>query len=234
MSGTVLILRPEPGASETAAAAQAMGLGVIVAPLFTVRALAWEAPDPAGFEAVLMTSANAARHGGTQLARFIHLPCYAVGEASAKAARAAGFADVRAGPGDGAAAAAMIAGDGIGRALHLCGRDHVALGHAGVTIEQCIVYAAEPAEALPRAAAGAMAAGALVLLHSPRAALLLARFVAERAGIALAAISRAAADAAGEGWRMKAVAGAPRDEALLELAAKLCQTDPPGGSGADA
>jgi uroporphyrinogen-III synthase len=232
VSGAILILRPEPGASASAERARALGMTAYVAPLFTLRALPWEAPDPAGYDALLLTSASAARLGGEGLRRFAGLPCYCVGEASAEAARAAGFADVRTGPGDGAAAAAMMAAGGAKRAFHPCGRDHAVLAPPGVAIERRTVYAADPVAALPEAARAALARGALALLHSPRAASLLADLVADRAGIALAAISAAAAEAAGEGWRAKAVAAAPRDEALLELAAKLCQTAAPGGCGA--
>ena len=69
----------------------------------------------------------------------------------------------------------------------------------------------------------------LAALHSPRAARLFAD-LADAAGIAratvgLIAISEAAAEAAGEGWRAKAVAPAPRDEALLALAANLCKNE---------
>jgi uroporphyrinogen-III synthase len=45
--------------------------------------------------------------------------------------------------------------------------------------------------------------------------------------IAIAAISRAAADAAGEGWKSVAVADEPSDDALLALAARLCNNSPP-------
>ena len=47
----------------------------------------------------------------------------------------------------------------------------------------------------------------------------------DRATVRLAAISPAAAEAAGEGWKSLSVADMPRDHALLELAASLCQTD---------
>ena len=49
--------------------------------------------------------------------------------------------------------------------------------------------------------------------------------VEERGQIAVAAISAAAAEAAGPGWADMAVAAEPRDEALLELAVQLCQTE---------
>jgi uroporphyrinogen-III synthase len=227
VSGRILVLRPEPGASETAARARRLGLQPEVAPLFTVRALDWEAPEPAAFGAVLLTSANAARHGGAQLRAFARLPCYAVGEATAAAAREAGFLDVRTGDGDGADAVATIERDGVRRLLHPCGRDHIPLGSSAASIERRFVYASEPVEALPARAGRALAEGAVALVHSPRAAALLARLAdlagRDRGAIRLAAISPAAGLAAGTGWSAVAAAARPRDEALLELAAQLCQ-----------
>jgi len=212
----VLILRPQPGADETAARARAIGLEPIVAPLFAIRALAWPPPDPAGFDAILLTSANAARLGGDGMTPFKTLPCYAVGERTAEAARAAGFADVRAGPSDGAALVATARKEGAEALLHLGGRDHVALDGA----HHIAVYAADPAGALPPDAERAV-----VLLHSARAAERFAALAGDRRGaFRIAAISAEAAAAAGTGWRTVAIAEAPRDQALLELAAKLCQT----------
>jgi uroporphyrinogen-III synthase len=209
----LLILRPEPGGSETAERARAMGLEPVLAPLFRTIRVAAPAVEPERYDAILLTSANGARYAPEGAAR---LPCFAVGESSAAAARAAGFREVRAGPCDGAAAAAMMAAAGVKRALHLCGRDHVAVEAPGVTIERRIVYAAEPV-AHPRFEGPAVA-----MVHSARGAARFAELAGARSEFAVAAISAAAAAAAGEGWAAKAVAAAPRDEALLELAAKLC------------
>jgi uroporphyrinogen-III synthase len=217
----ILILRPQPGAGETAARALAMGLEPILAPLFTIRAVDWEVPDPEAFDAILLTSAHAARAAPRSLTL---LPCYTTGEATAAAARAAGFVGVRAGPSDGEAALFLARKDGRSRVLHLCGRDHVALPG----IERRIVYAADAAHTLPEAAMAALATDAVVLIHSPRAASLLASLVEARGRVRLALISAAAAEAAGEGWAEKGVAERPRDEALLEVAAKLCNIDAPG------
>ena len=225
MSRRVLVLRPEPGARETAARAAAFGLDPVVAPLFEVAPAPWEPPNALP-EAVLLTSANAARNGGEGLRNLVNLPCYCVGEATAAAAGEVGFRDILTGPSDGAAALAMMAADGIRSVLHLCGRDHLPLEHPDMRIERRLVYAADGAGALPEAAEAALAEGALVLLHSPRAAAHFASLVADRSGVRLAAISPAAAAAAGEGWALKAVAPAPRDQPLLELAAKLCNIDP--------
>ena len=211
----LLIVRPQPGADESAARARALGLEPVVAPLFETRARAWTPPDPARFDAVLLTSANAARLGGEGLRFYLALPCYAVGERTAAAARTAGFTEVRAGLSDGAALAAMAEREGAKSMLHLGGRDHVALDRA----THIAVYASEPAGALP-----ADLEEAVVLLHSPRAAARFAALAGDRRRFSLAAISPQAAEAAGSGWRKVAIASAPRDEALLELAAELCQT----------
>ena len=228
MSGTGLILRPEPGAGATAARARAGGLEPVVSPLFSVRPLAWEAPPPSGYDAVLLTSANAARHGG---GAFTSLPCYAVGEATALAAAAAGYADVQTGPSDGAAAAAMMAEDGVRRVLHLCGRERLAVSAERLIVDRRPVYAADPIDALPITAEQALARGAIVLLHSARAAALFATLVGEaRRSISIAALSPAVAVAAGEGWKSRAAPARPRDEALLELAAQLCQIGSQPGS----
>jgi uroporphyrinogen-III synthase len=209
----LLILRPEPGASETAARARAIGLEPVAAPLFAILPVAGQPVEADRYQAVLLTSANGARHAPAGLTG---LPCFAVGEGSAAAARAAGFGEVRTGSWDGAAAAAMMAAAGVKRALHLCGRDHLAIEAEGVSIERRAVYAAEP---VPRER---FEGPAVAMIHSARAGARFAELVGDRAGIAIAAISPAAAAAAGEGWATKLVAPAPRDQALLELAAKLC------------
>src|SRR3546814_12298134 len=60
MTRPIAILRPEPGNAVPAAAVAAMGLMAIRLPLFEVRAIAWAAPDPGWFDALVPTSA---KHG---------------------------------------------------------------------------------------------------------------------------------------------------------------------------
>jgi uroporphyrinogen-III synthase len=194
-----------------------MGLEPVVAPLFAIIGVAGPTVEAGRFEAVLLTSANGARHAPDGLSA---LPCFAVGESTAAAARRAGFGAVRTGPCDGAAAAALMASTGVKRALHPCGRDHVAIEAEGVEIERRVVYAAEP---MP---SGGFEGPAVAMIHSARAGARFAQLAGDRAGISIAAISPMAAAAAGDGWAAKAVAAAPRDQALLELAAKLCNHGP--------
>lgn len=219
MMRPLLVLRPEPGASATVAAARALGLEAIAAPLFAVHPLDWELPDRVP-DAVLMTSANAARLAGPALARLTTLPLYAVGEATAAAARNAGFSRILVGEGGIDAIVARAVADGIGHLLHLAGREHrVPAAHQPV-IDRRIVYGADPVATLPAAAVPVLP-DAVALLHSPRAAERFAMLV-DRSAVRVAAISRAALTAAGDGWREVAVADQPTDASLLAAAAKLC------------
>lgn len=220
----LLILRPQPGADETAARARALDLSPVVAPLFTVRALPWSPPRADAFDAIMLTSANAARRAGAGLAGFLGLPCYAVGEATAAAAADAGFSDVRIGPEDGVALLMAMETDGIARALHPCGADHVTLEPASMRITRMPVYEAQAVKVLPPETEAALAEEPVALLHSARAAQLFGALVPDRSQVTVAAISPRTARAAGSGWRRLAVAAEPRDHALLALAAKLCQT----------
>ena len=86
----IVVLRPEPGASETAARARQLGLDAIAIPLFRVEPLDWTVPDPSALDGLLLTSANAVRHSGRRLEELRGLPVYAVGQATAAAARRAG------------------------------------------------------------------------------------------------------------------------------------------------
>ena len=218
MSREALVLRPEPGNARTAAALRQAGWTVQCLPLFEVTALPWAVPDPARYDALLLTSANAVRHGGSGIDQLRALPVVAVGEATAAAARAAGFRVASVGTSGAAAAVAgaAVAGAGsIGRLLHLGGRHHVAVPG----VEALAVYTSE-AVAVP---AGALAGhgGPTALLHSVRAAkrldVLAARDEVVRGRWSIAALSPAIANAAGEGWGRTLVAQEPSDAALLAL-----------------
>lgn len=228
MSAPVLVCRPEPGATATAGAARALGLAPVTAPLFRIEPLAWEPPAPEGFDALVMTSANAARNAGPALGRYHALPGFAVGEATAAAMRRAGLRDIVAGDRDAEALTTLLAGGSFRRLLHLCGEHHRAPVRADLAVLSVPVYRAVAAPTLPPAAREALAAGAAVLLHSPRAAALFAR-LADAAGLArarirLVAISPAAAAAAGPGWASVEAAPAPADGAMLAIAGKLCES----------
>ena len=215
----LLLLRPEPGLSASAERARALGLEVIAFPLFRVEPVAWQAPDPAEFDALLLTSANAVRLGGSELAKLRDLPVTAVGEATAAAARDAGFRVETIGSGN---AVDLLAG--LPRSLkllHVAGEDHRNIGDR--PIERRIAYQAEAIEdpGLPSLE------GLVAAVHSPRAGKRLAELTAVRSETAIAAISKAAAEACGGGWERLDVAEQPNDKCLLALAARLCHTSYP-------
>jgi uroporphyrinogen-III synthase len=218
----VLILRPEPGASETLAKAREQGLDAVSVPLFEVEPLDWEAPEPGRFDGVLLTSANAVRHGGEQLQRYRGLKTYAVGEATAEAAREAGF-DVAA-TGDSGVDRLLGSLEPDLKLLHLGGADRREPDGARQTITGVPVYRSREIERPDLS----VAADGVALIHSPRAGERFAALVSERRSTAIAALSDAAAKAAGKGWAAVESAEAPTDEALLALAARLCNNSPPG------
>lgn len=215
----LLVLRPEPGASATADRARALGLEAIVRPLFRIIPRAWHVPDPADFDCLVLTSANAIRCGGADLTRYRALPVFTVGTATASAARKAGFEHVAATDADAAAVFAYLHDHGHSRPLHLTGEDRTPYPQLPISVTTRVVYAAQPLDAqLPEPAY-------VALLHSSRAARHFAGLVTSREAIGIVAISPAVGDAAGTGWQTIAVADAPTDAAMLALAAELCQSD---------
>lgn len=212
----LIVLRPEPGASATVGKARALGLQAIAVPLFEIEPVAWDVPETAGFDGLLLTSANAVRCGGEQLQGLRGLKAYAVGEATADAAREAGF-DIAA-TGDAGVDRLLGSIEPDLRLLQLCGADRREPASAPQQITTVPVYRAKAIEEPDLAAAE----DGVALIHSPRAGRRFAELVAERSSIGIAAISEAAAEAVGQGWRTVATAERPTDDALLALAASLC------------
>lgn len=212
----LLVLRPEPGASATVKRARERGLDVIAIPLFEIEPVVWEAPQATDYDGLLLTSANAVRCGGGGLGRLRPLKVYAVGEATAAAARELGFNVAVVG--DSGVEALLGSLDRELRLLHLCGADRKDISGARQTIAPLEVYRSRPIDGLDLSAA----ANAVTLIHSPRTGQRLAELASNRASITIAAISEAAADAAGPGWKAVAVAEQPSDDALLALAEQLC------------
>lgn len=218
----LVILRPEPGNAASLAAARALGLEAIAAPLFVIEPVPSPLPiEP--FDAILAGSANAFRHGGAQLASLVHLPVYAVGEATAQAARAAGFSVAAIGAGglqnvlDALPPAPM-------RLLRLAGRDRVELTPPPeIELTEHVVYAAI-SQPLSPALAKQLTQPCVIALHSAEAARIFASLMSNRAHLSLACIGQRVAAAAGPGWAAVRCAATPDDPTLLALAAEMCQT----------
>lgn len=216
----VLVLRPQPGTAETVGRLAACGIAATPLPLFTVEPLEWQAPPIDRQDALLLTSANALRHGGPGLATLTGLPAWCVGDSTARAARAAGFTAARVGD----RGVADLVGAGSERLLWLCGEDRTRLDDViGPRVTAVPVYRSR---ALPLPPA-ALAEPCIAMLHSSRTAGQLAEAATDRSRVALVAISQAVADVAGAGWQSVLVADSPGDAQMVALVAKLCQNMAP-------
>ena len=218
----LIVTRPDPGGTATLARARAMGLDAHHLPLFAARPLDWTPPDPAGFDALLLTSAQAVRLAGAGLARLAVLPVHAVGAATARAAEAAGLTVAAVGDGDVQSLADGMASRKIERILWLCGRDRTAFDFGAATVCALPCYAVDAVEPPPEWDAR-IASDAVLLAHSRRAASRIADLTeGRRAALAIVAISPAARGAAGDGWGAIVAAPQPTDAAMLAVARTLC------------
>ena len=217
----VWITRAEPEASVTAERVRTLGHEPVVAPLLTVQPVG-EAPDLSGVAALAFTSRNGVR-AFAALSPERSLPVFAVGDATADAAREAGFVEVASASGDVAALAELIAArkDELdGEVLYPAPEEPAGdlygpLAGRGVAMRVEVVYRTAPTE-LAAIPAGIDA----VLIHSPKAARQLAEIPAIQAAapsMAAICISVAAAEPLqGLGFAEIPVSPAPNEAALLQ------------------
>lgn len=218
----LLVTRPEPGASRTALALRAAGHEALTVPLMEIRPTGTSLP--AGpFDAIVLTSAQAL---AMLEAMARNVPVFTVGDATASAAREAGFTDVRAGPGTAPGLARWLpsALPGGTRLLYPCAVEVAhdldqMLAGSGLAVHPVAVYEARAADRLPARIVRLWSTLDGVLLHSARAAATLAGLVA-RLGLdppPAYCLSHAVA-AALEPWDAPVrIAQEPRDEALRSL-----------------
>jgi len=226
-----LVTRPRGEATLLAEQLAERGIDAIIEPMIEIVARDAALPDMTGVRAILLTSANGAR----ALARASGergLPVFAVGDATAHAARVAGFAAVDSAGGDVDGLARLVRArlrPAGGRLLHVAGSEVAGdlantLGAAGFVVERAVLYEARAAEALTPATARLIANQDidLALFFSPRSAAIFTGLVGA-AGVsgglmASAALSISAAADAALGdlpFRERLVAAAPTQAAVL-------------------
>ena len=177
---SMLVTRPEPDASETAARLRALEINPILAPLMRFEPLQSNLPAPDGFAALAVTSANALRalHDRGELPHFRHLPLYAVGDRTADAARDYGFAEVVSTGGDFAALVERLAHAGVGGPIfYPSGREMTgdlarSLAPYGLMVITAPVYAMTPMAGLAEDVRAGLSGGgiAAALFYSRRTA----------------------------------------------------------------
>ena len=144
----LLITRPEPDATRSAQALRARGHEALVAPLLAMQTI--ETDIAGSYNAVLMTSANAARalSAHPRAGKFTQLPAFTVGARSAGAARAAGFSEVVSANGALADLVTLVAARFAGssaRLLYLAGEERAGdlggeLAVYGIAVETVAIY----------------------------------------------------------------------------------------------
>jgi uroporphyrinogen-III synthase len=226
----VLITRPREQALELTHRLAVRGDTALIEPLLSIERVPGVTPQLEGIQALVMTSANAAP---ALSAAAMRLPLFAVGDATARAARRAGSKEVVSAAGSAADLARLIAQrcpPGRGAILHLSGEDirpglAEELAAAGFALRRQVVYRAVPARALSPAAVAALSRSQVeaVLLFSPRTARTFVHLVARhglQAHLAVtAAICLSAAVAHScrkQVWRAIYLAARPDLGALLE------------------
>jgi uroporphyrinogen-III synthase len=201
----IVVTRPQTDGERTAAALEALGHEVLVAPLMRIEPVA---ADLAGtWSAIVITSANALQAVRTPADKT--LPVFAVGDRSAEAARRAGFAEVSSANGDVNDLVRLIAARTVGAKtplLYLAGEDRAGdlvaqLADRGIDAEMKVVYRTI-AEAFPPVLAAALEAGDVdAVLH----------------------FSRRSAELFVEGARVSGVAGPAEDVRHLCLSAQVAE-----------
>lgn len=226
-----LVTRPREDTAELAAALAARGIDAVIEPLIEVHYRTEPAPDLAGAQAVLCTSANGVR-ALARLSAERALPILAVGDATAAQARAESFAEVASAGGDAADLARLVCGrlrPEAGRLVHVAGSAVAGdlagdLRAAGFAVERLVLYEARPAAALSAAVVRALAAGLIdfALFFSPRTAAAFVR-LADKAEIvaaleqmtALSISATADSSLGGVRFRERRVATMPHQTGLL-------------------
>ena len=225
MSKPVIVLRPEPGQTETLVAAFQSGLEASGMPLCSISPVDWKAPAKP-YDGVLVGSANALRHAGKELEKITHLPVIAVGEATARLAQDAGMELELVGKGGLQTVLGTL--PSIQRnLLRLAGEVHLPLDALGkVSIDTVITYRTDYRRLSSKQVAF-LAQGAVVLLHSGEMAAHFARECdankLDRHSFDCIAMAPRIAERAGEGWGSLTIAEGASDASLLAATQALCE-----------
>lgn len=249
----ILVTRPAEDAGSLVAELEGRGYAAVLVPMLRIMQREGARLDLGDVAGLLFTSANGVRAAvraadAQTLAAARRLPVYAVGDATARAAQEAGFAQVDSAGGDVVALAALAAArrepaDGL--LLHVAGSDvagdlSALLAAKGFTARRIALYDAVAAQALEPAALAALADGTVAgaVFFSPRTARAFVTLATVSGAAELCrnvvayclspAVAAASADGEAEGgrgagvtWGGVRVAAAPDQKSLLALLPKV-------------
>jgi uroporphyrinogen-III synthase len=228
----VLLTRPHADSEPLAAALRQRGVEALIEPLLGIDMVPGPPVDLDGVQALLATSANGVRaFAAREAGRW--LPVYAVGDATARNAREAGFGSVESASGDVDALAELVRrrlDPGAGALLHVAGTAVAGdlagrVEAAGFRYRRVVLYRARKADRLSPAAVRAIRGREVdgVVLFSPRTADTFVALVAEagsteacRRLTAFCLSDAVAAKAGTVAWNRIVVARRPDRAAMVE------------------
>ena len=232
----VMLTRPRADSERLAEALRARGNEVVIEPMLKIIPVG-SLPPLDGVTALIVTSANGLRAFAAASDRR-DLTVYSVGDATAQAAREAGFAAVESAEGDSAALGTLIAARvkrDAGTLLHIQGRavtgdlDKILVSQ-GFSVRMAVLYEAEAVDKLTIAARASIADQKIdmILFFSPRTARTFVRLVqdaglADRCETVMAICLSAAVAEAGSAltWAGVHIAATPDRTAMIQLCAAV-------------
>ena len=167
-SKAVLITRPRDEAEDFARALEAEGVSCLIEPMLEIEPAAFEIPPLESFQALIFTSASALKLFAASAA-VRSMPIYVVGPNTQTIAKELRFEDIHSAPTAAALAECIIRGvsDKTKALLHVRGADTAfdmegALGAAGYSTQNLVVYKAVKCEALSAEVEAAIKGGGVV------------------------------------------------------------------------
>lgn len=237
----MLVTRPEPDASETAARLNALDIETVIEPLLIAETLQTTLPDTTGFAALAVTSASALRalHDRGDLPRMLNLPLYAVGDRTAETARHFGFAEIVSAHGSFDDLVALLARAGIGgpilypAARQQAGDLGKALAPHGIMVITTPVYAMRAAASLSPATRSGLERGIdAALFYSRRTAETFAGLttnLSDRTRLGMLCLSEAVAEPLLAAHFVRvSLADHPSEEAMMGLALSFARDQKQG------
>ncbi len=243
MADYTLVIRPQPDADRDVAWLHRYRVPALASPAMQGTRLNAEMPNPDGFGGVIFTSRHAvdALYVSAGCKGWCNKPTFVVGNATAEAARKAGFDWVIMGSGGGRGLVPVLAKYYASRAMPLfwpsaedIGFDIAAsLAAIDLAVVRWPVYRMDPVEAICTPVRSALAThtiGAVIGMSARSVRLFRDALYRESAAldlqhVSLIAGSNVIAEAAGAGWREILVARQPRRSRLLAIAVLRYQRD---------
>lgn len=229
----LLITRPEPDGTALVRELERRGHEGLMAPMMEIVFLQAVLPNIRSAQGLVFTSANGVR-AFAKVSNDRSLKAYCVGDATAAAAKNAGFGEVRCGQGDVETLARLIEKEcpaENGPLIHISGSVVAReltdlLGDRGVQIKRVVLYRANKSESLTADIVSDLRAGRVegAIFYSPRTARIFSRVI-QSAQLASACKSMkafclseaVASELSGLPFRGLDIAAKPTQDALLKL-----------------